>query len=107
MGIFKNIFGKKEEKPKQIFPNRGLNLQLEPTPENGKGLSDFFRGAVHKNEGIDLDFSVDTLGFVDNFLENFRKELKVDDFAETIFVAGCYSGQVMVENANGQWIKQE
>lgn len=108
MGIFKNIFGKKEEKePKQVFPSRGMNLQLTPNPENGKALSDFFYEAVKENEGIDLDFSVGTLGFVDQFLENFSKELKVDDFAETIFIAGCYSGQVMVENANGIWIKQE
>ena len=107
MSIFKNLFGKKEQKPKQVFPNRGLNLQLEPKPENGKGLSEFFCGAVKENEGVELDYSVDTLNFVDQFLDNFSKELKVDDFAETIFVAGCYSGQVMIENANGQWIKQE
>ncbi|XOV67663.1 MAG: hypothetical protein ACFHU9_00560 [Fluviicola sp.] len=107
MSILKNLFGKKDEKPRQVFPNRGLNLQLEPTPKNGKGLSEFFIGAVKENEGINLDYSVDTLNFVDQFLENFSKELKVDDFAETIFVAGCYCGQVMIENANGRWIKQE
>jgi hypothetical protein len=109
MSIFKNLFGNKEDKPKpkQVFPNRGMNLQLEPRPENGKGLGDFFRGAVKEIEGIELDYSVDTLDFVDQFLEKFSKDLKVDDFAETIFVAGCYSGQVMIENANGQWIKQE
>lgn len=107
MSTFKNFFGKKEETPKQVFPNRGLNLQLEPIPENGKALSEFFCGAVKENEGLELDYSIDTLNFVDQFLDNFSKELNVDDFAETIFVAGCYSGQVMIENANGQWIKQE
>ena len=107
MSIFKNLFGRKSEKSKKVFPNRRLNLQLEPKPENGKGLGDFFKGAVKENEGIELDYSTDTLNFVDQFLENYSKELKVDDFAETIFVAGCYCGQVMVENASGQWIKQE
>lgn len=107
MSVFKNLFGKNKEKPKQVFPNRGLTLQLEPKPENGKGLGDYFREAVKENEGIELDYSVDTLNFVDEFLDNFSKELKMDDFAETIFAAGCYSGQVMIENANGHWIKQE
>lgn len=41
------------------------------------------------------------------FLERFRKESKVDDYAETLFVVGCYVVQVMVVNANGNWVKNQ
>lgn len=107
MGILNKIFGDKAKKSKQIFPSRGLNLQVEPTPENGKELGEHFRGAVKELEGIELNFEIESLEYIDSFLEEYSKQLKVDDFAETIFVAGCYSGQVMVENALGTWIKQE
>jgi hypothetical protein len=45
---------------------------------------------------------------VDDFLQHFSDEgLTVNDFAETIFVAGCYVGQVMITHNNGAWIAQE
>ncbi len=31
----------------------------------------------------------------------------MNDFAETIFVAGCYVGQVMIKNNDGIWISQD
>jgi hypothetical protein len=42
--------------------------------------------------------------FIEYFFHNMRKEgVKVNDLAETIFVAGCYVGEVMIRNAGGQW----
>jgi hypothetical protein len=38
----------------------------------------------------------------------FKDEgLSSNDFAETIFVAGAYIGQIMVLHSQGTWIKQE
>lgn len=111
MSFLKKLFGGQDKKPdpdKGHMPTRGLNLQFTPTPDNGVKFAQQFVEAVKKNENKELDFSVDTLDFVDKFLQRFRDEgLVVNDFAETIFVAGSYVGQVMVNNSNGIWIKQE
>lgn len=107
MGFLNKIFGKNKNEPKEIFPSRALTLKSSPIAENGKSLSQDFIDAVKSNENIELDLSESSLKFVDDFLERFSKELKMNDFAETIFVAGCYSGQVMVETAKGMWINVE
>ncbi len=104
MNFLKSLFKRSNKTVDNVLPNRRLNLQLEPTPDNAQKLSEQFRDAVKNNDGVNLDYSIDTLEFVDEFLEKFRNQLKVDDFAETIFVAGCYVGQVMVVNANGNWV---
>lgn len=108
MGLFDKLFGGKKKDEKGPMPSRNLNFQFTPTPDNGLKFAEQFRGAVKANENIDLDFSVETLNFTDTFLQRFRDEgLTVNDFAETIFVAGCYVGQVMVQNNGGEWIRQE
>lgn len=108
MGLFNKLFGGKKRDDSGPMPNRNLNLQFDMTPDNGLNFAEQFREAVQSNENLDLDFSVDTLNFTDNFLQRFRDEgLTVNDFAETIFCAGCYIGQVMVHNNGGKWIKQE
>ena len=90
------------------MPTRGLRLQFTPTPENGQNFARQFVDAVKNNENRELDYSVDSLEFVDQFLQKFSDEgLTVNDFAETIFVAGCYVGQVMIMHNNGTWIGQE
>jgi hypothetical protein len=90
------------------MPTRGLKLQLSPTPDNGQKLSQLFVDAVKNNEGVDLDYSIETLDLVDDFLQHFSDQgLSVNDFAETIFVAGCYVGQIMIRNNDGIWISQE
>jgi hypothetical protein len=111
MSFFKKFFGRQDSNPKPDggpMPTRALNLPFAPTPENGVTLAQQFADAVRMNENIELDYSVGTLKFVDEFLQRFRNEgLTVNDFAETIFVAGSYVGQVMISNNNGGWIKQE
>lgn len=111
MSFFKKLFGGQDKKPNPDngpMPTRGLNLQFTPTPNNGQNFAEQFVSAVKSNDKIELDYSVDTLNFVDKFLQRFSDEgLTVNDFAETIFVAGSYVGQVMINNDNGVWISQE
>ena len=104
MGLFNNIFSRKKEAPKKIFPSRGLNLKVAPIPENGKELSRHFIEAVKDIEDIELNLEVDSLVFVDSFLDGYSKEYDVETFAETIFVAGCFAGEIMVKNAEAKWI---
>ena len=111
MNLFKKLFGGKGKRPPNDegpTPTRGLNLQYQPIPENGPKFAKQFVDAVSNNENKELDYGVDTLDFVDHFLQRFRDEgLNVNDFAETIFVAGAYVGEVMIKNNQGVWIKQE
>jgi hypothetical protein len=110
MSFLKNLFGKQDNKKpgNGPIPTRGLNLQFTPTPDNGHKFAKQFIEAVKNNDRIDLDYSVDILEFVDQFLQRFSDEgLTVNDFAETIFVAGAYVGEVMIKNSNGSWVKQE
>jgi len=111
MSFLKKLFGGQEKKSKPDsgpMPTRGLNFQFTPTPDNGPKFAQQFVDAIKKNDNIELDYSVDTVNYVDIFLQQFSDEgLTVNDFAETIFVAGSYVGQVMVKNNNGIWIGQE
>jgi hypothetical protein len=110
MSFLKNLFGKKgNEKPDDgPMPTRPLNLQFTLTPDNGHRFAQQFVDAVKNNDKIELDYSVDTLEFVDKFLQRFSDEgLTVTDFAETIFVAGAYVGEVMIKNNDGKWLRQE
>lgn len=110
MSFLKNLFGKQDNKKPGGNPmsTRSINLQFSPTPDNGHRLAQQFVDAVKSNDKIDLDYSIATLGFVDKFLQRFSDEgLTVNDFAETIFVAGAYVGEVMIRNNNGNWLRQE
>jgi hypothetical protein len=107
MGIFDKLFVAKK-KSNGYMPTRKLNFQFDLIPENGSSLSEQFRNAVKSNENINLDFSEKTLEFVDTFLQKFKDEgMTVNDFAETIFVAGCYVGELFVKKNRATWIKQE
>jgi hypothetical protein len=111
MKFFRKFFGgedKRTNRDNGYMPTRALNLQFTPTPENGLNFAQQFVEAVKQHENIELDYSVDTLHFVDIFLQRFSDEgLTVNDFAETIFVTGSYVGQVMIKNEKGTWVRQE
>jgi hypothetical protein len=100
MNFIKKWFGRQIEESKgdsSPLPTRGINLAYPPSPENGSKLAKQFVDAVKTNESVVLDYSPETLGFVDNLLQGFKDEgLSSNDFAETIFVAGAYIGQIMV-----------
>ena len=111
MNFFRNLFRGQDKRlnlSSGPMPTRGLNLQFTPIPENGYKFAQQFVDAVKNTDKRELDYSVDTIDFVDDFLQGFSDEgLTVNDFAETIFVAGSYVGQVMVKNNNGIWVGQE
>ena len=111
MNFFNKFFGgqdKKSNSESNFLPTRELNLPFTPTPENGYRFAQQFVDAVKNIENINLDYSIDSLDFVNKFLQRVSDEgLAVNDFAETIFVAGSYIGQVMIKNNNGTWIRQQ
>jgi hypothetical protein len=102
---FLNRFFKRTKKEENIYPSRTLNLQYEIYAANANRFAEQFKEAVKKLENLELDYSVKSIELVNSFLEKFRKEgLAVNDFAETIFLAGCYVGEVFVKNKKGTWI---
>jgi len=111
MNFLKKLFGKQHNNSlpgNDPMPSRHLNFQFEITPDNGNILAQQFVDAVQKNDNINLTYSIDSIAFVEEFLENFKREgITVNDFAETIFVAGAYVGEIMVKNSGGVWIWQE
>lgn len=111
MSFFKKLFGgpgKKSSSGSGPMPNRSLNLQFPPIAENGARLAQLFVVAVKHNEKVNLNYSVGTLDFVSAFLQKFREEgISIDNFAETIFVAGCYVGEVIIKNNNGIWVNSK
>ncbi|HZY38056.1 MAG TPA: hypothetical protein VFE53_15480 [Mucilaginibacter sp.] len=108
MSFFKNIFGAKRNGQTSPFPTRTLNLKFTIAPENGANFANQYVNAVKTQDKIELDYSAVSIDFADKFLQRFRDEgLTANDFAETIFVCGCYVGEVMARNNFGKWIKQE
>ena len=108
MSLFSKLFGQGSKKEESPFPSRPLKLVYEIIPENGEKFAKQFSEIFKKVEGIELDYSPASIALVDNMLETRRGEgLSVDDFAETIFTAGCYVGQVIVNNNPSKWIREE
>jgi hypothetical protein len=108
MSIFSKIFGKGNSEM-DPFPTRPLKLSFEISPENGEKFAKQFADTFKLAEGIQLDYSPDSIKLIDNFLQSQKDEgLKVNEIAERIFLTGCYVGQVIVNNINSsKWINVE
>ena len=105
MGLFNKLFSARARKEDGPFPTRNLKFKFEPIASNGDKFAKLFVDSVKSLDNMELDYSVASIKLVDDFLQSVRDEgLKVNDFAETIFAAGCYVGQVMVVNAGGTWV---
>jgi hypothetical protein len=91
-----------------FLPTRAMKFPYPPEPAFGAKFAENFVEVVKENDDVELDYSIDSIQFIDIFLKDFKNEgLSVDDFAETIFKAGCYVGEVMVRHSFGIWINQE
>jgi len=107
MSFLKKLFGSKkiDDGP---MPHRPLDLEFSINAANAANFARQYAAAVKKNDAVDLDFSVDSLMFIDTFLQKFKDEgLTVDQFAETIFVAGCYVGETIRLNSGSLWMNRE
>ncbi len=103
MGLFDNLFviGRKADP----VPKRALRLQFAPAPENAHIFAQQYVDVVKNNDRFQLDYSIASVEFVDRFLQRFCDAgITSNNFAETIFVAGAYVGQVMVLHRGGQWV---
>jgi hypothetical protein len=81
-----------------------LRLQFPPTPENAAKLAELAVAAARNVDGIDLDYSPESLASVDQILGSFHEEgLTEKQVGETVFSFGCYVGEILVRHHNGKW----
>lgn len=85
------------------WSGRGLRLPAPPTAEHAAELAQRAVAAERNINGVELDYTPESLNRVDEILDSFR-EPGSDAVAETIFVFGCYVGEVLVRNAGYEWV---
>lgn len=82
------------------------STKKEITPELAPDLAQRFVDFMKSIEGIDLDYSVESLELVDDIIEGMRRDgLTVDDRYLTLLIAGCYIGEVLVRHHQLRWVK--
>jgi hypothetical protein len=92
-------------RPPAREPNRrGLNLPLAPTPENGPALAARIVEVTKQLDEVQLDYSPESLKWVDQRILQFRGEGQTfNDVGETVFLFGCYAGEVFARSLPGRW----
>ena len=80
------------------------DISPEIAPELAKRFVDFTKSI----EGIDLDYSVQSLELVDGILEGMRETgLNVKEQHLTLIIAGCYIGEIIIRLHNLRWVRSE
>jgi hypothetical protein len=80
-----------------------IDLRYPATPENARDHA-LLAVDLGRDWGTRLDFSPGSLEDVDGLIETLREDgLSGEDAAETLFILGCYVGQVMVKALRGKW----
>lgn len=81
-----------------------LELRYPATPDNALDHAQLAVEVAWEEFGVDLDFSPGSLEAVDTQVESLREEgLTGEGAAETLFVLGCYVGEVMSRALAGRW----
>lgn len=89
--------------PRSRFgPFGGPRLPYPPEPEHAADLAEEFAKTVQELEQVQLDWSVDSLQWVDGLLDSFG-EPGSDRTAETVLMAGRYVGETLVRNHSYTW----
>jgi hypothetical protein len=85
-----------------------LTLPYPPTPEHAADLAEVCVDAARKVSGADLDFSPESLSWVESQLDKFVADgCGEDDIAATLFCFGCYVGEVLIRSLGGHWERTE
>ena len=81
-----------------------LELRYPATPDNALDHARLAVKLAQEEFGDTLDFSPGSLEDVDAEIESVREEGSTGvDAAETLFVLGCYLGEVMARALGGRW----
>ncbi len=81
-----------------------LRLPLAPTPENASALAEKAVEAVRQVDGAELDYSQKSLEIIDGIVLEFNsRNLTMSQIGETVFIFGCYVGEVLVRQQGATW----
>jgi hypothetical protein len=82
-----------------------IRLRYPATPENAGDHARIAVELAREEYDADLDFSPGSLEMVDTWIDSLREEgIDGEGAAETLFVLGCYLGEVMVRHLGGAWV---
>lgn len=83
---------------------RALNLPLAPCAAHAPALAARIVEVTQRVEGVGLDYSPASLKWVDARILHFREDGQTfNDVGETVFLFGCYAGEVLARDLGGQW----
>jgi len=83
---------------------RALNLPLEPTLKNMPALAERIVQVTRNLDNVQLDYSAESLNWVDGRILQFRQERQTfNDIGETVFLFGCYAGEVFSRTLGSSW----
>ena len=81
-----------------------LRLQYPPTPKNAARHAQLAVETAHDVDGIELDYSPESLAQIDRIITSFHAEgLQPGQIGETVFSFGCYVGEIFVRHHGGVW----
>ena len=82
-----------------------IRLQYPASPENARDHAQLAAELAREKYDAELDFSPASLELVDSLIDSLREEgVDGEGAAETLFVLGCYLGEVMVRRLGGAWV---
>jgi len=82
-----------------------IRLQYPASPENAADHARIAVTLAREQYDALLDFSPGSLEMVDGWIDSLREEgIDAEGAAETLFVLGCYLGEVMVRSLRGAWV---
>jgi hypothetical protein len=94
--------------PAAASEEKTLKLPSAPIPENAAFLAEWAVRTVRKVDGAELDYSPASLKHIDRIVLGFRERGKTfNDMGETVFLFGCYVGEVIVRNKHAKWVMPE
>jgi hypothetical protein len=82
-----------------------IRLQYPATPENASDHAAIAVRVAREDWDARLDYSRASLEELDRQIDTLREEgLDGEEAAETLFVFGCYLGEVLVRRLGGAWV---
>jgi hypothetical protein len=82
-----------------------IRLDIAPTPSTVLGYAQDAIRSMQKVYGIDMDYSPDSLAYVDRALREWRDGgATVEQVTKSLYALGSYAGEVVRELGHGRWM---
>jgi hypothetical protein len=92
-----------------VMPEITLNLRYPVTPQYAAAHAMLCVEGAKQVDGIELDFSPESLEYLDEIVGTWRKEQDFDlnEVASVLFTFGCYVGEIFVRHAGAKWYEED